>query len=130
MNAKKDKTLQKQEKEIHCWICKVKGHTKAQCQKASNRPGDMYCQHCKMAGHEVENCRKLGNKDFCTHCRIAGHDVSVCRKLAALSVNMMNNELQDQSVNMATAAISRSWCAAMTSRNEPMPTMEVLMSHK
>ena len=44
-----------------------------------------------MAGHEVENCRKLGNKDFCTHCRM-----SVCRKLAAMSVNMMNDELEDQ----------------------------------
>ena len=79
----------------------------------------MYCQHCKMAGYEMENCRKLGNKDFCTHCRIAGHDVSVCRKLAAMSVNMMNDKLRDQSVNMATATISRS---------EPMPTMKVLVS--
>ena len=88
----------------------------------------MYCQHCMMASHKVENCRKLSNKDYCTHCRIAGHDVKVCRKLAALSVNMLNNELQDQSVNMATATISRGWCAAMTSQNEPMPTMEVLVS--
>ena len=52
---------------MHCWICKEKGPTKAQCQKQSKWQGDMYCHYCKMAGHKVENYRKLGSKDYCTH---------------------------------------------------------------
>ena len=120
--------MQKQDKELYCWSCKEKGHTKAQCQKLLKHRGDMYCQHSKMAGHEIENYRKLGNREFYTHCKIHGHDVKACRKLAALSVNMKNDEQQGQSVNMTSATFSRGWCTAITSAHEPMLTMEVLVS--
>ena len=127
---KKEKKLQQQQqdKDVHCWNCKEKGHTRAQCQKQSKRHGDMYCKHCKMTGHEVENCRKLGNSNYCTHCKIGGHDMKACRKLAAQSVNMLDDKILDQSINMATTTTSRKWCAAMSSKSESMPTMEVLVS--
>ena len=40
----------------------------------------------------------------------------------------MNEEQQGQSLNMASATLSRGWCAAMTSAHELMPTMEVSVS--
>ena len=30
-NTRKEKKMQKQDKEMYCWNCKEKGHTKAQC---------------------------------------------------------------------------------------------------
>lgn len=81
---------QRSTREIECWSCKQKGHTRSQCTKGENR----VCWICNKVGHISKDCRKKGQIK-CFGCGDFGHIQRECGKMRCFKCNRLGNKSEE-----------------------------------